>query len=84
MERVSPCCQDGDENIISPSTNKEKADGQTAEEEIEIAYRGKGKMNLGSCLPFRKKKKSPKKSSKKYKERSQSETSMDDSYGADC
>lgn len=72
-ERVSPCGQDGDEKFQSPSSSS-----SSKKKQDDIAYRGKSKSKLTSCLPFRRKKKSIKQSkgiSEEYKE---------ESYGANC
>ena len=75
-ERVSPCGQDGDDKFQSPSSNKSKQeDADTKERDVNVAYRGKSKMRLAACLPFRKKKKNIKERSEEHK---------DDSYGANC
>lgn len=79
-ERVSPCGQDGDEKFQSPSSSssKKKQDDSDERDVANIAYRGKSKSKLTSCLPFRRKKKSIKQSkgiSEEYKE---------ESYGANC
>lgn len=80
-ERMSPCGQDGEEKFQSPSSAKvkeEDIDNEMKDREMSVAYRGKNKLKLVSCLPFRKKKKNIKSNKNK------SEDSLEDSYGANC
>jgi len=78
-ERISPCGQDGDVSFQSPSSNQSKpGDTERKEHDINIGYRGKSKLRLAACLPFRKKKKSSKDS------RTNRDDKFEDSYGANC
>ena len=78
-ERISPCGQDGDDHFQSPSSNKSRLEGaEMKERDINIAYRGKSKLRLAACLPFRKKKKNIKEGGVIREERAE------DSYGANC